>query len=153
MDNLGSHEVKRGEVKTGRAGELIAAGVVETFGYRSVLCQQAGFDMLLMRDDERHYRCEIKTRSVAVTDSNRKSSKILRYSWTTASGCHSKIKLNERAVDLLILVALDIRRCLFIPTFEHGIVRKHIKADVVKANDEKRQLDEALARIDKRLKW
>ena len=150
---MGSHQVKRGEVKTGRAGELIAAGVVEALGYRSVLCQQAGFDMLLMRDDARHYRCEIKTRSVAVTDSNRKSSKILRYSWTTATGCGSKVKLKESAVDLLILVALDIRRCWFIPTFEHGIVRKHIRADVVADNDEKRQLDEALARIDKRLQW
>ena len=128
---------------------MIAAGVVETFGYRSVLCQQAGFDMLVMRDDDRHYRCEVKTRSVATTDANRNSD-ILRYSWTTANGCDTKTRLKPEGVDLLILVALDIRRCYFIPVFEHKVVRKNIRKDLVLAIDEKAQLDGALARIDER---
>ena len=59
---------KKSEIQIGRAGELIASGVIEALGYRTVLCQQASFDMLLMRDDGTHYRVEVKTTSKAKGD-------------------------------------------------------------------------------------
>jgi len=133
------------EVSVGRAGELLACGVMEAMGYRTVLCQQRNFDAILMHDDVHHYRVEIKTCSKEHLD---KSGKASRYSFTTATGTHQKIKLDTDKVDLLVLVALDIRRCYFIPVCDHSVLRKHIKRDEFLSNDEVQQIADALERIE-----
>jgi len=133
------------EVSVGRAGELLACGIMEAMGYRTVLCQQRNFDAILMHDDIHHYRVEIKTCSKEHLD---KSGKTSRYSFTTATGTHQKIKLDTDKVDLLVLVALDIRRCYFIPVCDHSVLRKHIKRDEFLDNDEVQQIADALERIE-----
>jgi hypothetical protein len=133
------------EVSVGRAGELLACGIMEAMGYRTVLCQQRNFDAILMHDDVHHYRVEIKTCSKEHLD---KSGKTSRYSFTTATGTHQKIKLDTDKVDLLVLVALDIRRCYFIPVCDHSVLRKHIKRDEFLSNDEVQQIADALERIE-----
>ena len=133
------------EVSVGRAGELLACGVMEALGYRTVLCQQRNFDALLMHDDIHHYRVEIKTCSKEHID---KSGKTSRYSFTTATGTHQKIKLDSDKVDLLVLVALDIRRCYFIPVCDHDVLRRHVTRQIMLDNDEAQQIADALNRIE-----
>jgi len=141
---------KLSEVHIGRAGELLASGVIEALGYRTVLCQQSSFDMLLMRDDGTHYRVEVKTTSKCNGDPRRSSSLSKRYSWNTARGSGAKTKLDPSAVDLLCLVALDTRRCHFKPVFNHDVVRYNLSLEKLLAVDEQEQLDESLRQIDER---
>jgi hypothetical protein len=141
---------KLSEVHIGRAGELLASGVIEALGYRTVLCQQSSFDMLLMRDDGTHYRVEVKTTSKCSADPRRKSGVSKRYCWNTARGSGAKTKMDANSVDLLCLVALDTRRFYFKPVFKHNVVRYNMSLDKLLAVDEKHQLDEALREIDER---
>lgn len=135
---------KGSEVQIGRAGELIASGIIEALGYRTVLCQQSSFDMLLLRDNETHYRVEVKTTS------RPHGKPTSRYSWNTACGSKAKRPLDPSSVDLLCLVALDIRRCYFRAVFEHKVVRFNLPLETILLNDEKEQLDYALEQIDLR---
>ena len=141
---------KKSEIHIGRAGELLACGIIEALGYRTVLCQQASFDMLLMRNDDTHYRVEVKTTSKCNADPRRPSRLSRRYSWNTARGSGAKTKLDPSAVDLLCLVALDTRRCYFKPVFNHDVVRYNISLEKLLAVDEQQQLDEVLKEIDER---
>lgn len=141
---------KKSEIHIGRAGELLASGVIESLGYRTVLCQQASFDMLLMRNDDTHYRVEVKTTRKCNADPRRPSRLARRYSWNTARGSGAKTKLDPNAVDLLCLVALDTRRCYFKSVFNHDVVRYNISLDKLLAVDEQQQLDEVLKEIDER---
>jgi hypothetical protein len=141
---------KKSEIHIGRAGELMASGVIEALGYRTVLCQQSSFDMLLLRNDDTHYRVEVKTTSKCNGDPRRSSSLSKRYSWNTARGSGAKTKLDPSAVDLLCLVALDTRRCYFKPVFNHDVVRYNLSLEKLLAVDEQEQLDEALRQIDER---
>ena len=141
---------KKSEIHIGRAGELLASGVIEALGYRTVLCQQASFDMLLLRNDDTHYRVEVKTTSKCNADPRRPTRLSRRYSWNTARGSGAKTKLDPDAVDLLCLVALDTRRCYFKPVFNHNVVRYNISLDKLLEVDEQQQLDETLKEIDER---
>jgi hypothetical protein len=136
-------------VKTGRAGELIAAGVVETVGHRAILCQQQDFDLLIMSDYGQTYRCEVKTSSQPTVDKQNAKCKP-RYRWSTARGSKAKVRLNPDAVDVLCLVALDIRRVYFKPVFRHRSVRTNLNISTMLDNDERIQLDKTLREIDLR---
>lgn len=142
---------KKTAVKTGRAGELIAAGVIENLGHRAILCQQQDFDLLIMRDTGQHYRCEIKTSSKPTIDKKNARCKP-RYRWATARGSKSKMRLDPSAVDVLCLVALDVRRVYFRPVFRHRTVRMNLDIATMLENDELKQLDETLKQIDERRK-
>ena len=133
------------EVSIGRSGELIAAGILETFGYRTVLCQQRNFDLLLMKDDTHYYRVEVKSCS---KESKAYQSQSSRYEFSTCTGSASKKPLDADKVDLLVLVALDIRRCYFVPVCDHRSVRKNISRGTIMEVDEDRQLSDALDRIE-----
>ena len=136
-------------VKKGRAGELLAAGIIEQFGYRSVLCQQQDFDLLVMADCGEMYRCEVKTSSRATIDEVNAKCKP-RYRWATARGSKSKMRLDPDAVDVLCLVALDIRRVYFKPVFQHRTVRINLDIGTMLDNDEALQLGKVLREIDLR---
>lgn len=133
------------EVSVGRAGELLACGIMESLGYRTVLCQQRNFDALIMHDDIHHYRVEIKTCSKEHQDRNRHSK---RYCFTTATGCGKKKKLDADAVDILCLVAMDIRRVYFIPVCDHNVVRTGRTREVFLGNDEAQQLADVIERVE-----
>lgn len=140
---------ERTAVKTGRAGELLAAGIIEQSGYRAILCQQQDFDLLVMSDGGEMYRCEVKTSSRATID--RANSKYKsRYRWSTARGTKSKMRLDPDAVDILCLVALDIRRVYFRPVFQHKTVRMNLDISTMLDNDEVAQLARVLREIDLR---
>lgn len=136
-------------VKKGRAGELLAAGIIEQSGYRAILCQQQDFDLLVMSDGGEMYRCEVKTSSRATID--KKNSKCKpRYRWATARGSKAKLRLDPDAVDVLCLVALDIRRVYFRPVFQHRTVRMNLDISTMLDNDEVAQMARVLREIDLR---
>jgi len=130
------------EVKTGRAGELIAAGVIEGLGCRAVLCQQQNFDILVVRDDK-FYRCEVKTASRP-----KKHGSMTRYEFGTATGSKVKKPINSDQVDIICLVALDARKCYFIKAKGHSATRANVGVVKMLANDEQTQLVDVLAQID-----
>ena len=140
---------ERTAVKTGRAGELLAAGIIEQSGYRAILCQQQDFDLLVMADGGEMYRCEVKTSSRATIDKKNAKCKP-RYRWATARGSKSKMRLDPDAVDVLCLVALDIRRVYFRPVFQHRTVRLNLDISTMLDNDEVAQLARVLREIDLR---
>lgn len=140
---------ERTAVKTGRAGELLAAGIIEQSGYRAILCQQQDFDLLVMADGGEMYRCEVKTSSRATIDKKNAKCKP-RYRWATARGSRSKMRLDPDAVDVLCLVALDIRRVYFRPVFQHRTVRINLDISTMLDNDEVAQLARVLREIDLR---
>ena len=140
---------ERTAVKTGRAGELLAAGIIEQSGYRAILCQQQDFDLLVMAEGGDMYRCEVKTSSRATIDKKNAKCKP-RYRWATARGSKSKMRLDPDAVDVLCLVALDIRRVYFRPVFQHRTVRINLDISTMLDNDEVAQLARVLREIDLR---
>ena len=73
----------KNEISIGRAGELLAASIVETFGYRTALCQQQGLDMILI-DGNDYYKCEVKATKTLSKD------KVKRYAFTTSTGTKPK---------------------------------------------------------------
>ena len=137
-------------VQIGRAGELLASGIIESMGYKTVLCQQASFDMLLLRDDDTHYRVEVKTTLAPKGDSRKANGRAKRYSWNTASGSGSKNRLNAASVDLLCLVAMDVRKCYFRPVFNHDVLRYNRTPEQVNEVHEAEQLAQVLNQIDSR---
>jgi len=46
-------------IVVGRIGEYIAAAVLEMYQYQTVLCQQAGFDLIASRGKQM-WRCQVK---------------------------------------------------------------------------------------------
>ena len=140
---------ERTAVKTGRAGELLAAGIIEQSGYRAILCQQQDFDLLVMAEGGEMYRCEVKTSSRATIDKKNAKCKP-RYRWATARGSKSKMRLDPDAVDILCLVALDIRRVYFRPVFQHRTVRINLDISTMLDNDEVAQLARVLREVDLR---
>ena len=135
-------------VQIGRAGELLASGIIESMGYKTVLCQQASFDMLLLRDDDTHYRVEVKTTMEAKGDPRKANGRATRYSWNTSSGSGSKNRLNASSVVLLWLVAMDVRKCYFKPVLNHGVVRYNRTPKQMSEVHESEQLAQALNEID-----
>ena len=136
-------------VKKGRAGELLAAGIIEQSGYRAILCQQQDFDLLIMSECGQTYRCEVKTSSRPTIDKQNAKCKP-RYRWSTARGTKAKTRLNPDAVDVLCLVALDIRRVYFISVFHHRSVRTNLNISTMLDNDELAQMQKVLREIDLR---
>ncbi len=95
------------------------------------------------------YRCEVKTASRATIDKKNARCKP-RYRWATARGSKAKLRLDPDAVDVLCLVALDIRRVYFKPVFRHKTVRINLDIATMLDNDEVAQMTSVLREIDLR---
>ena len=105
--------------------------------------------MLLMRDDGTHYRVEVKTTSKAKGDPRKADGGgATRYSFNTATGSGAKTRLDPTAVDMLCLVALDVRRVYFKPVFRHEVLRYNLTPEKILGVDELTQLNETLEDID-----
>ena len=127
----------RNEVSIGRAGEFLVASIVESFGYRVVLCQQQGFDMLLI-DGNDYYRCEIKATKTLSKDKSK------RYAFTTSTGSKVKKPIDPELVDIVCLVAIDLRKCWFVKTSKSGKVSTKVPFDLMAYNDEAEQLNRVI---------
>ena len=132
------------EVQTGRAGELMACGIIEAMGYRTVLCQQRNFDAMIWVDDK-FYRVEIKTATAPRVHKNGR-----RYEFGTATGSRKKVPIDPKQTDILCLLALDIRRCYFVAAYKQTTTRANILPAKMVGYSEAEQLAVAIALVDER---
>jgi hypothetical protein len=95
--------VKRA-VTLGRAGELIAESVFEQNFYKTCRVNHEGFDLLIFDDEGDSYRVEVKTASTSAGKAGH------RYKFMTSKGSGAKASYTEKDTDLMVFVALDIRR-------------------------------------------
>jgi len=133
---------KRAEVTIGRAGEFLAASIIESLGYRSVLCQQPNFDMMII-DNGEFYRCEVKTTSGLAKD------RTDRYAFTTSTGSKNKKPIDPKETDIICLVALDLRKCYFIKTDKYVKISTKVGLSSMLNNDEAVQLRQVMAELKK----
>jgi Holliday junction resolvase-like predicted endonuclease len=91
----------RNAVQIGRIGELIAQAVLEENGYKTARVNHVGFDLLMFDDDGLPIKVEVKSSSRAYEKS---------YKFATASGSKNKKLLSPNDCDIVIMVALDLRR-------------------------------------------
>lgn len=134
------------EVQTGRAGELMACGVIEALGYRTVLCQQRNFDAMIWVDNN-FYRVEIKTATAP-----RAHGKSTRYEFGTATGSKTKTPIDPDQTDILCLLALDARKCYFIAACTHRVSRLNLPPVALREGCEAAQLADAIKIVNDRRK-
>jgi hypothetical protein len=127
----------KNEMSIGRAGELLAASIVETFGYRTALCQQQGLDMILI-DGNDYYKCEVKATKTLSKD------KVKRYAFTTSTGTNPKRPIDHNDVDIICLVALDVRKCWFIKANKDVKIRTNVGFERMVNNEEAEQLNRVI---------
>jgi hypothetical protein len=99
-------------LQIGRIGEFIAAAAVEQLGMDAILVSGKKYDLLVTKED-RIYRVQVKATS-RPNVSNRQTSKPL-YEFRTAYGRLGKQTYSKGQVDIFALVALDIRKVVFLP--------------------------------------
>jgi len=87
-------------VQIGRIGELLAQAVFEENGYKTARVNHEGFDLLIF-DDGEPIRVEVKSASRAHEKS---------YKFATATGSKSKKLLSPDDCDIVVMVAIDLRR-------------------------------------------
>ena len=96
-----SYQTVPNAVQIGRIGELIAQAVFEENGYKTARVNHEGFDLLVFDDDGLPIRVEVKSASRAYEKS---------YKFATASGSKAKKLLSPDDCDIVVMVALDLRR-------------------------------------------
>ena len=99
-----SYKTVANAVQLGRAGELIAMAAFEIAGLKGVLVNQVGFDILAFDEDGNSYRVEVKS------SSHSQGLNKISYKFMTSTGSSSKKALNKEDADIIVLVALDIKR-------------------------------------------
>jgi len=102
-------------VQLGRCGELIAEAVFEENCYKCCRVNHEGFDLIIFDDDGDHYRVEVKAASGSSGISNP------RYKFMTSKGSSSKKMYTTDDTDLIVFVALDLRRIVVrcVTSLEH----------------------------------
>ena len=90
----------------GRAGDHIAAAVLQRLGVPSAICNQDGFDIAIFLN-EKSYRLEVKAANcIYATNKN-------QFTFNTNTGNKVKTKIKSADCDIVCLVALPPRICLF----------------------------------------
>jgi len=90
----------------GRAGDHIAAAALHRLGVQSAISKQDGFDIAIFVN-EKSYRLEVKAASgVYATNKN-------KFTFSTNTGNKIKTKIKKAHCDIVCLVALPTRTCLF----------------------------------------
>ena len=92
-------------IDIGRAGEHIAAAALSRMKVQNVISQQMGFDIVAFTPQPR--RIEVKTASRVSWKSKN------HYAFMTSRGADKKTNLNAGDVDIVCLVALPLRCCVF----------------------------------------
>ena len=95
------YKTVRNAVQIGRVGELFAQAVFEENGYKTARVNHEGFDLLVFDDDGLPIKVEVKSSSRAYEKS---------YKFATASGSKNKKLLSPDDCDIVVMVAIDLRR-------------------------------------------
>jgi len=91
----------------GRTGELIASAALELLGHQATAVADRKYDLLV--------DCGSKFIRVQVKASFSTEARGPNYQFKTAHGRHSKKTYVDGQVDIFALVAVDERRCVFLP--------------------------------------
>ena len=90
----------------GRAGDHIAAAALQRLGVQSAISNQDGFDIAIFLN-QKSYRLEVKAASGVYSVNENK------FTFSTNTGNKIKTKLKKVDCDIVCLVALPTRTCLF----------------------------------------
>jgi hypothetical protein len=90
----------------GRAGDHIAAAALHRLGVPSAISNQDGFDIAIFLN-EKSYRLEVKAANGVYSINNNK------FTFSTNTGNKTKTKLKKADCDIVCLVALPTRTCIF----------------------------------------
>ena len=90
----------------GRAGDFIAAAALQRLGVQSSISNQDGFDIAIFLN-QKSYRLEVKAAN-GVYSSNKN-----QFTFNTNTGNRVKTKIKSADCDIVCLVALPTRTCLF----------------------------------------
>lgn len=93
-------------IVVGRIGEYIAAAVLEMHQYQTVICQQAGFDIIATRG-QKMWRCQAKASSYHSDRPN-------RMQWHFGMGGNKRLP-TVADYDFVACVSIPHRRAFFIP--------------------------------------
>lgn len=118
-------------LKLGRIGELLAAVVLEQGGYSATIVGGNKYDILATTNDD-VFRVQVKSTLRPTDEKGRKKNS---YVFRTGHGRSSKHAYEKGAIDMYALVALDIRRVLFVPSQDIQVVTKRIKPECFVAED------------------
>lgn len=88
-------------VQIGRVGEFLAQAIFEDNSYKTARVNHEGFDLLVFDDAGDAIRVEVKA-------SSRSHSK--SYKFATATGSKAKRLLSADDTDIVVMVAIDLRR-------------------------------------------
>jgi len=100
-------------VTTGRVGEYIAAAVLEQQQWRTILCQQSGFDLIATRGDK-IWRCQVKA---STYHSYRRSKLQFHFG---IGGEKRPPSIND--YDFAACVSIPHRRVFFVPIEEIKVI-------------------------------
>ena len=95
------YKTVRNAVQIGRVGELFAQAVFEENGYKTARVKHEGFALLVFDDAGLPIKVEVKSSSRAYEKS---------YKFATASGSKNKKLLSPDDCDIVVMVAIDLRR-------------------------------------------
>ena len=133
-------------LKLGRIGELLAAAVLEQGGYSATIVGGNKYDILATTDDD-VFRVQVKSTRRPTSEHGRKKSS---YVFRTGHGRSSKNAYKKNTIDMYALVALDIRRVLFLPSQDIQVVTKRIEPEIFTGeNAELHSLVEAVKRLER----
>ena len=138
-----AYPVVRNAHQLGRIGELIAEAVFEECGYKCARVTQVGFDMVVFDEDGDSYRAEVKSSSATEDKAGH------RYKFMTAKGSGSKHLYTEKDTDLMVFVALDLRRIVVKPIKDITRKRTTVLAGDFDAS-EAAQIRKAVAEVRRR---
>jgi hypothetical protein len=93
-------------IVVGRIGEYLAAAILEMHQYQTVICQQAGFDLIATRG-QKMWRCQVKASSYHSDRPN-------RMQWHFGIGGNKRIP-TITDYDFVACVSVPHRRAFFIP--------------------------------------
>jgi len=129
-------------LQIGRIGEYLAAAVLEQMGFDVTIIAGKKYD-LLVTANEKMYRVQVKSTSREnSTNRARKPS----YEFRTSHGSSGKKLYAKGEMDIFALVAIDIRKVLFVAADSITAVTKRVPpADFFGIDAESKSWDQSVA--------
>lgn len=121
----------------GRAGDFIAAAALQRLGVQSSISNQDGFDIAIFLN-QKSYRLEVKAAN-GVYSSNKN-----QFTFNTSTGNKIKTKIKKAHCDIVCLVALPTRTCLFKHISEITVKNTRILCSEFTVENETRSWNETM---------
>lgn len=137
---------QRQNIRIGRIGEYLAAASLESLSVKCDIVSQEGFDILAYTNG---IIIRVQVKSTICPRLSNKKDKSERYSFLCAKTTR-KIKLTEEDCDIIALVAVDVKKILYIPVTRLTGANYRLRPEVFESrNLESESWDESLRSIAK----